>query len=146
MPEIAKRVGLSERSVRRSYRRYLEYREPEASEWRQVEEALDLLNEIVREAADNAAHAPPGSSARTGALRIMLEAVERQLAMRQALGKIPRYLGDFAQRGELETVLREFAEVLDRHEVGEALMDDFIELAERVAQRRGRPVIEGRAA
>lgn len=146
---IAKQVGLSERQCRDIYADFLLWDETQKDPMKVVEETIDCLWAAMLEASDTAAYAEPGSTARTGAVKAFIEAATTRLALMQAAGKVPRYLGTFAAEQELRAVMREFAELLERHEITGPPLREFLELAERVGARRRAElprVVEGSVA
>lgn len=133
---IAAKVGLSESQCREVYADYLRWNEDQEDPLGVVDDTINSLTVAMDEAADTAAHADPGSAARVGAVRMFVEASTTRLALMQAAGKVPRYLGQFAAEREMRVIFEEFAELLRKHDVRGAILDDFIDLARRAAARR----------
>jgi hypothetical protein len=142
---ISDMVGLAQSQCREIYADFLRWDETMHDPMAVVDETIDCLWAAMIETSDTAANADPGSAARVGAIRAFMEAATTRLALMQAAGKVPRYLGTFQAQAELQAVLREFGELLRKHAIeGEALRD-FLELAERVQSKPMgvRPAIEG---
>jgi hypothetical protein len=143
---IATQVGLSESQARDVYADFLRWQEGIEDPMRFVDETIDSLTVAMSEAADAAAHADKGSTARVGAIRTFVDVAEMRLALMQRAGKVPRYLGAFAAQEETRVIFEEFAALLKRHDVKGAVLDDFVGLARRMAQRhRGELPVEGTA-
>lgn len=140
--EIAKTVGLSVSQAKEVHAQYLDWEEPLHDPMEVVQETIDAMTVAMQEAFKTYQAADEGSSVRVQALRVAVDTAVLRLQVMRAAGRAPRSLAGPSVAQQLQVVFREFAELLRRHEVGEAALRDFLELAE--SQMGQMSAIDGR--
>lgn len=95
---------------------------------------LDVLRVVMEEAAEASVAAPPGSTAQIGALRLLTEASSQAIGVRQAVGLMPRSLAQVRRDHDLALLFASVIEVLEQHDVPEAVLDDLHRMAEGIAR------------
>jgi hypothetical protein len=128
--QIGKEVGMSARGAEEAYATWLEWEEPLHDPNGVVDETINALTVSMHEALRTYEAAPEGSSVRVQALRTTVHTAITRLQVMRAAGRAPRSLAAPMVERQMQAVLREFAELLGRHEVGDDVLRDFLLLAE----------------
>lgn len=134
-PEIGEAIGLTDRAARRIHASFLALpAEPSEDPMQLIVGHLDVLRAVLVEAAEASVAAKQGSAAQVGALRLMIEASAAGIGVRQAVGLMPRSLGDVRRDHDLALLFAELIDVLERHEVGDEVIADVHQVAESLAR------------
>jgi hypothetical protein len=152
-PKIAEKYGVSQSTAQRAVRRRLAEQAEESPgapapdaldrfgmQIDPVAEIIDLIRTRERIAeklegiADNGSH--PGYQ--VSALARLNEVKTARFALLQAVGLVPRRLSWWTEEAGMVRMLRDFAELIRKHDVPDEVLNDFQQLAEsRVEQSRG---------
>lgn len=128
--DIAKQIGMSMAGAQEAYAQFLEWEMPLHDPLAVVDETIDAMTVALHESIQTYEDADPGSSVRVQALRTAVDTALTRLQVMRAAGRAPRSLAAPAVGQQMQTVFREFAELLRRHQVGDDVIRDFLELAE----------------
>jgi hypothetical protein len=140
---IAAELGMSQSGAQDAYDQYLaaeaaEHENPLGA----VMENVDLMKVAIHELLITYERAEEGSPTRVQALRAAVEVAEKKLIVMQRAGLAPRQLTAPGIEQRVATIFREFAEMLDDHDVSDEVIVAFIEMADRNMGRM--PDIDGR--
>lgn len=130
-PKIAREVGLSERQTREVYDQAIQWDQNLHDPLAALDETIDVFTVAMQGALETFADAPAGSGVRVQALRTAMDAADTRLRILRAAGRAPRSLEGPSVAAQMQVVFRELAELLSRHEIPDAALRDFLELAER---------------
>ncbi len=130
--DIASRFdGVSQRQAQRIFASWRD--DESSSEFLNAGEVIRSTIELLRQGiADMAAleMSADNDNARIGATRLKVEIAERLIVMLRAVGVLPRNLGSFAVERQVQEMMREFIDLLRRHEVPAELLQDLQALAD----------------
>src|SRR4051794_12616995 len=117
--EIAKRHAMGEKEVRAAYARQVNEIAPLFASAPPVEKAYEYLRELedVRQRLAQISDHADNDSARVGALRARVSTIFQEIALRQALGLLPRDLGDLRVIADQEWLAQEIGLLLQRYGV-----------------------------
>lgn len=141
--DISRHLGIAESTAHDCYEQYLAAEESMiADPLEAVNETIDVMTVAMHQALITYEAAPPGTSVRVQALRTAVDTALMRLQVMRSAGRAPRSLAAPAVAQQLQLVLREFAELLRRHDVGDQVLRDFLDLAD--SQMGRMTAIEGR--
>jgi hypothetical protein len=135
--DVAREHGISVRQVQRIVASWEGRCEPQ--DWIDPIAELRAALEMLRQAeADMAAieEKPDNDAAHIGATRLKAELNERRIHLMQVLGLLPRTLAAVPVEHDLQQMLREFGEILQRHQVPHEALRELAELARRSSGQR----------
>jgi hypothetical protein len=141
--EVAKHVEMTQKGAQEAYYAFLEMELPEHDPMAPVDETLDVMTVALHELMANAEAAETGSTVRVQSWKSAVDIAVTRLQVMQRAGRAPRSLAGPQMARQLQRVLTEFAELLRRHQVGDAVLRDFLALAERSMENA--TAIEGHA-
>jgi hypothetical protein len=137
--EVATRYGVSERHAKRVLAAFRDTRPRlhERDPIEVVERALDEYDDIIDELRA-VARQTRQDNARVGALKARLQATESRLSLLQAVGVLPRDLGQLRVEHDVRFIAQAILDVFDRHDVSaEARRDLQAVLGRRVGSADG---------
>lgn len=140
--EVAKEVGMSEGGAKEAYAQFLDWEEPLHDPSDAVQETIDGLTVAMHEAFRSVGAMDVDAPGRTQAIRTAVDTLVTRMNVMQRAGRLPRSLAAPQVGQQMQLVLREFAAMLARHDVGDDVMRDFLTLAESQIGRVN--AIEGR--
>lgn len=133
--DIAAQFDVSERQAKRVFASWRD--DEQSSEYLDPAEAIRSTLELLRQGIADMAElevSADNDSARIGATRLKVEIAERLLELLSAVGVLPRNLRALRLEDEMQQVLRSFMEVLRRHDVGDEVLQELHDVAERGRQ------------
>lgn len=92
-----------------------------------VRETLSIFNrsiELLGEMAENEKHV----AYRTGAIRLLLEALGARIQLMVAAGLMPKRLSAQKDHDDAMVLVRKMAEVIQRHDLNDEVVDELIEV------------------
>lgn len=139
--EIARSEKIPERTC---YHVYASYRDEQVklgdgSGVSILNETLMLYTYSIEKLAYEAEHGE-NSASRVGAIRTLLDANKGRIEILSVMGRMPRSFRAMDELAALTKLVRQIAEVVERHELPAAVVEEFIGLAEGV-----QPIIDGTA-
>lgn len=121
--DIVAKHGVSESTVKVAIRRGRVDRPVRAGAWERAERRLAEYDQVVTEVHALArAISISQASAKVGAYRVLLDALDRRLKLEQELNFLP---GDLHELGDERRLADAFAEVIDLHKLPPAVVDDL---------------------
>ena len=126
---ISERHGLQERQLRNIFNAWQKDGAAELAAEDPAELVYEFLERYRRVEEDlaQAAEEADNSAARVGALRMRVEAIDRQVQLMQASGHLPRELGQLRVSADIESVAARIVAVFHDHDVPEAATRAVIE-------------------
>lgn len=137
---LARRYGVSESRLRRLYAKVQAQAEMHnnLTGLPVLEETLSILEGSIEELARVAA-TTENDNAKVGALRLMLETVERRVTLLSGMGRMPRSFRAMDELTSLSRLIRTFVEKLERHDIPPEVVEEFM-----VMLADAQPVVEHR--
>lgn len=134
---IAQRNGVTERTVRRVLAAWRESR-PILGRVDPVAEIAATLAAYEQAAEDLAALAEDASqdAVKLGAIVRRVELVEHRLSLMRAVGLVPQRVGEWLAGPAMTDLLHDFVALIERHGIDRAIVEEFVELRDRVHRER----------
>ena len=139
---VASEVGLTVRGAEKALQAWQKTNPPEETrDHDRSLELIDILTASIHDLMRTAVNADQDSN-KIGAWKAVAEHALRRWEVQRVAGLVPRNPAAPMIGQEVQLVFREFAELLRQHAIDDAIMQAFLEIAER---RMGQShVVEGR--
>lgn len=130
--QIEERTGVKERTGRNMVNRWLDRTRGDAEPADAERLASDALALLERHIADLAVLAldTKHDHVRLGALKAGMDGLDRYLVLMAGFGRLPRYRADFEAKRDIPYIFQAIRDVLERHEVSGAVIDDLMKAFE----------------
>lgn len=128
---LAAKHGLPVRTIQRYHTRYIEQQAFDDDPLGLVNEGLDLYAAVIERAAEEL-EAADNSNAAIGAMRLILDTMGRRLNLLIQVGRMPRNMVDFENVGAINTMILGLSEIVEKHDLPNAVIDDLLSVVESV--------------
>jgi hypothetical protein len=130
---LARQERVPERTLRHLHAEWLQVQEFYGDPLGVIAETLDTLTVLIEEAARDIQNAPPGN-AKVGTMRVLIDLMVRRLNLLIQVGRMPRNIVDFEAESDVRRMIRQMAEVVEKHDLGVEVLDDFLAIIDEQAK------------
>jgi hypothetical protein len=102
-----------------------------------VRETLGIFNRAIEQLGEIAEAENSHSTVKVGALRLLLEALGARIQLLTAAGLMPKRLSAQRDHEDAVALVRRMAEVIERHDLGDRIVDELIAVVEGTARELG---------
>lgn len=129
--QLSAREGVPERTLQALHKQYEADQDTLSKPVAVVDETIDLYGELITELGEMAQEAGGNLSARVGAVSRMADIAKARLELMAAVGRLPRRMRDYEAHRDVERMIFEMSEVVEKHDLPSEVIEDLLAVIER---------------